>query len=371
MPPLPQRHQAIDVMRGLTVVLMIVVNMSISETQSYAPLLHATWHGLTLTDLVFPSFLFVVGAAMSFSLGRYQAQGTPAFLRKVARRTVLIFGCGVLLYWFPFFTHDAAGALVLRPFETMRFPGVLQRIALGYGIAALVIHWGGVRGALGFAALALAGYWALLAAFGDYTLAGNAVLRLDRWLLGESHLYRGEGIPFDPEGVLSTLPAVVNVLAGWLAGEWVRRHGATDKTVAGLLLAAVGCTVVALAWQPLLPFNKKLWTSSYVLVTTGAALALLAVLIEVIDKRGWRGWTGFFEVFGRNTLFLYLMSELTMAVMWLTQIDGRDTMLWVYEHGFSTWAGDKPGSLVYALVFMLAWWAVGWVMDRRRIYIRL
>ena len=141
---LPARQQAIDVMRGLTLALMMVVNMSISETQSYAPLVHALWHGLTLTDLVFPSFLLVVGAAMSFTLDRYQAQGTAVFLAKVGRRTLLIFLCGYLLYWFPFFTHDSAGHLVFKPWSETRIPGVLQRIALTYGFAACGLFWWGL-----------------------------------------------------------------------------------------------------------------------------------------------------------------------------------------------------------------------------------
>ena len=193
-PALPARFLALDVMRGLTLALMIVVNMSIDENTAYATLHHAAWHGLTLTDLVFPAFLFAVGASMAFTLDRHAARGDAAFYAKVARRTALIFLCGFLLYWFPFFRLDAAGALELRPLAEARIPGVLQRIALCYGAAALIVHAGGVRAALAFIALALPGYWIVLVGFGDLTLTGNAVLRLDRWLLGEKHLYGGNGI---------------------------------------------------------------------------------------------------------------------------------------------------------------------------------
>lgn len=371
MPPLPARQQAIDVMRGLTLALMIVVNMSISETQSYAPLLHAAWHGLTLTDVVFPSFLFAVGASMAYTLDRYQAQGQAALLAKVARRTALIFLAGFLLYWFPFFTVDAAGHWALRPLAEARIPGVLQRIALCYGAAALIVHFGGARAAWWFSGLALVLYAWLLATFGDDTLTGNVVLRFDRWLMGEAHLYKGEGIPFDPEGVLSTLPAVVNVLAGYLAASLLRRLGAGHEAVARLLVAASVAIVVALAWHGLQPMNKKLWTSAYALATSGIAVAVLAVLVDVIELRGWRRWTYFFEVFGRNTLFLYLLAEVAMTVLWITQIGGKAAMMWLYEHLFSAWAGDKPGSLLFALALMLACWCVGWMMDRRRWYVRL
>ncbi len=358
-------------MRGLTLALMIVVNMSLSETAAYAPLLHAAWNGLTLTDLVFPSFLFVVGTAMSFTLGRYQAQGTAAVMAKVARRTVLIFLCGFLLYWFPFFTQDASGALVLKPLAEARIPGVLQRIALCYGIAAVVVHLWQVRGALVFSVLALASYWWLLRSFGDDTMAGNVVLKVDRWLLGDAHLYKGEGMVFDPEGLLSTLPAVVNVLGGWLAGRWLLQQGNTWRSVGGLLLAGAACVAVALAWDSVLPFNKKLWTPSYTLVGVGASLLLLAALVTVIDLYGARRWGWFFEIFGRNTLFLYLAAEVGMAVLWITQVQGQSTMLWLFERFVQPWAGSKPGGLLYALLFMGLVWCVGWWLDRRRLYIRL
>lgn len=372
--PLPvnaARIVAIDVMRGLTLALMIVVNMSISETQAYAPLLHATWHGLTLTDLVFPSFLFVVGCSMAFTLDRYEARGTAVFLGKVARRTALIFLCGFLLYWFPFFRFDAAGHLALRPLAEARIPGVLQRIALCYGIAALIVHAGGTRAAVAFGVVALAGYAALLARFGDLTLAGNAVLRLDRWLLGDAHLYRGEGIAFDPEGLLSTLPAIANVLAGWLAGQHLRRHGASGATVVRLLAAGVLALAAGWIWAEVLPFNKKLWTSSYALATAGVATLLLALLVECFQRHTPPRWGWFFEIFGRNTLFLYLVAEVAMAVLWLTQVGRTPTMQWLYDTGLRSWLPDKPAGLLFALLFMLACWGLGWAMDRKRLYVKL
>ena len=370
---LQDRTLAIDVLRGLTLALMIVVNMSINDTLSYAPLLHAVWHGLTLTDLVFPTFLFVAGLAIAFTLDALEAQGTPQVLRKVLGRTALIFLCGFLMYWFPFVGMDAQGHPFLLPIAHTRIPGVLQRIALGYGFAALILHFGKARGALAFSAVALLGYWALLSAFGDLTLTGNAELKLDKLLLGDDHLYHGEGIAFDPEGILSTLPAIVNVIAGCFAGRLVRRLGNGYETIARLMLAGAVCGAVALAWSGVLPFNKKLWTSSYVLVTIAIDLQLLALLVYAIELRGWRGWTYFFEVFGRNTLFIYLLSELAGTVMGLIHPGGKDLNLfdWLYVNVFQGWIGDKPGSLLYSLSFMLCCWGVGYVLDKRRIYIRL
>jgi predicted acyltransferase len=362
---------SIDVMRGLTLALMIVVNMSLGDTISYSQLNHAAWNGLTLTDLVFPTFMFVVGTAMSITLPRLAAPGDATFVRKVLRRTALIFLCGYLLYWFPFFRFDAAGHVIAFPIGETRILGVLQRIALGYGIAALLVHFGGRRAALWYCAIALPLYAWLLGAFGDMTLLGNAVLRLDLKLFGAAHLYHGEGVAFDPEGLLSTLPAVANVLAGWLAGDWLARRGRTGEAVAALALAGGALIVFALAWSNWLPFNKKLWTSSYTLCAIGIDLYVLALLTQWLDVRGRRGGTYFFEVLGRNTLFIYLLSEVGNGVMWLTQVQGTSLMMWLYEQVFRPLAGMHLGALLYALAYLAFCWSIGWLLDRRKIYIRI
>ncbi len=367
-----QRFLTIDVFRGITLALMIVVNMSISDTQSYAPLLHAVWHGFTPTDQVFPSFLFAVGMAMAITWPRLQALGGAALGRKVARRSALIFLCGFLLYWFPFFSVDAAGQWQMLPLEKARILGVLQRIALCYALAALVLHWGKATGAVLFGVTVLLLNWAVLAYAGDLSLPGNAALKLDLAVLGAPHLYKGEGIPFDPEGLLGTLPATVNVLAGYLAARFVLQQPAVNgRTLRRLLLAAVACVWLALVWDPVFPINKKLWTSSYVLCTVGIDLAALALLLWVLEMRGWRGWTYFFEVLGRNTLFIYLLSEILQAIGWLWNVQGKAVFLWIYEHAFTGWIGDKNGSLLYALSFLLGCWLVGYMLDRRKIFIRL
>lgn len=371
MKELPQRSQSIDVLRGLTLALMIIVNMSISEDKSYGPLLHATWHGLTLTDLVFPTFLFVVGTALSFTLERYQSLGNAAVLRKIFTRTALIFLCGFLLYWFPFFAVDKAGQLALLPLENTRILGVLQRIALAYGFASLILHYGKRQGAIVFGVLALLGYWWVMASFGDYTLAGNAALKLDRLVLGDSHMYRGEGVPFDPEGLLGTLPAIVHVLAGYYAGRFVRDKGTTFETIAKLMMLGAVGVVIALCWSSVFPFNKKLWTSSYVLCAVGVDLCVLALLVYVIDLLALRRWSYFFVVFGKNTLFIYLFAEVLMSIGWIAHIGNLALFDWIFNNGFQWWAGDKNGSLLFAVVFMLGCWLVGYAMDKRRIYIKL
>ena len=366
-----ERSLSVDVMRGLTLALMIVVNMSVSDETSYPQLLHAAWHGLTLTDLVFPSFLFVVGLSLSHTLGKYEARGERAVLQKILTRAALIFLCGYLLYWFPFLKFDQAGHLALRPLAQTRILGVLQRIALCYAGAAMLLHFGGRRAALTYSVVALLGYWAVLYCCGDYSLAGNAALRLDRYVLGEAHMYHGEGMAFDPEGILGTVPAIVNVLAGYLAGSHLQKHGRNYEGIAGLLLVGGLCLIAALAWGSVLPINKKLWTSSYVLCATAIDLYVLALLAYLIDIRGGGGWTRFFEVLGKNTLFIYLLSEVGNSVLGLIAVGDQNLFVWLYEHAFQPWAGVRNGALLYALAYLLCCWLVAYALDRRRIYIRL
>src|SRR5579862_7340004 len=365
------RVRAIDVLRGLTVALMIVVNMQVGPGKSYPPLLHAAWNGLTPTDLVFPTFMFVVGTTLSFTLEKYERLGDAAVLRKLATRTALIFLCGYLLYWFPFFTFDATGHIVLAPISHTRILGVLQRIALGYGAAALIVHYGGRAGAIGFGLSALLGYWWVMHAFGDYSLAGSAAIKLDKLVLGEAHMYHGEGVAFDPEGILSTLPAIVNVLAGYLAGRFIRDHGTNRGTIVRLLLAGAACVVLSLLWNTVFPINKKLWTSSYVLCTVGIDLGVLATMVYVVPQAHDRRWTYFFEVFGRNTLVVYLISEIGDKLLHIVRIGQQSLFEWLYAVGFAPWFGDKPGSLLYAVVYMLGCWTVAYAMDRKGIHIRL
>jgi predicted acyltransferase len=361
------RNLSIDVLRGLTLALMIVVNTPGSWGAQYAPLVHAPWHGYTLTDLVFPSFLFVVGCALRLSMKKLAAMDDARFLRTVFKRGALIFLCGFLLYWFPFFTPD--GAFI--PFGEVRIMGVLQRIGLCYLIAALVVRHGGVRGALAGGVALLLGYWWILWQFGDYSLVGNAVRKLDLAVLGASHMYTGDGIPFDPEGILSTLPAVVNVLGGYLAVAWIEAKGRSLRTVATLLAAGAACILFAHGWDAILPINKKLWTSSYVVLSIGWNLALLAALVWAIDMRGLRAGTVFFDVFGKNTLFIYMLSTLGVVALVRLRAGGMSLYQWLYQEAILPWTEPVLASFLFAIGYMLGCWVVAWVMDRRGIYVKL
>ena len=205
-----ERSLALDVFRGMTVCFMIIVNSPGDWVIAYAPLLHARWHGFTPTDLVFPSFLFVVGNAMAFVMYKYESRGEGVFWTKTLKRTFIIFLLGYLMYWYPFVQHAEDGSLILRPIAETRILGVLQRIALCYFFAAIVIHYGSKTFAFWFSVFALIGYWVLAYSFGDpadpYSLTGNAGLKLDLFLLGSNHLYGGEGIPFDRKASSARFP---------------------------------------------------------------------------------------------------------------------------------------------------------------------
>jgi predicted acyltransferase len=371
MPAPAQRFLSLDVLRGLTVALMIVVNTPGNWDTVYAPLLHAQWHGFTPTDWVFSTFLFVVGNALSFAMPKFAAMRHRDVLLKTGRRSAIMFLLGFLLFWFPFVAVDSSGHWGWIPLSTARIPGVLQRIALCFFLATVIVHFWKARGAWLYCALALPAYWLMLALGGDLTLAGNAPAKFDLWLLGPAHLYHGEGVPFDPEGLLGTIPATVNVIAGYFTGRLLLDKGAGWEALSRLMMAGVVCVAVAWAWSGVLPINKKLWTSSYVLLTVGLDLLVLPLLVYAIEMRGMRRWTYFFEVFGRNTLFIYLLSELAVVVLVRLRVDGKDGYAWLYGATFQPLAPPKAASLLFALSFMLACWLVGCFLDRRKIYIKV
>ena len=365
------RYLSLDVFRGIDVALMIIVNTAGDSSTTFSPLLHANWDGFTVTDLVFPTFLFLVGTSLSFSLRNYEAIGQGAVLRKVLKRTAIIFLLGYLMYWFPFVRQNEIGEWVFKSPGDTRIFGVLQRIALCYAFGALIVYFWKIKGVIIFSVAALLSYWIVLITFGDLTLAGNSVLQFDTWLIGERHLYHGEGVGFDPEGLLSTLPAIVNVLIGYLAGYFIRQKGASYETIAKLMIAGSLLIFTGLAWDLVFPINKKLWTSSFVVYTCGIDLLILSILLYVIDVKEWRGWTYFFEVMGRNTLFIYLVSEFLAIVLIVFPMRQDSFYERIYLYGFKSWANGYLASLLFAVSFMLVCWLVGYWMDRRRIYVKI
>lgn len=383
-----QRFYSLDVFRGATVALMILVNNPGSWGFIYPPLEHAPWHGCTPTDLVFPFFLFAVGNAMAFVMPKLEAAGEKTFWYKIIKRTLLIFIIGLFLNWFPFIKYDADGNLVGKPFETLRIFGVLQRIALCYFFASIIVHYFKVRGAFIAAAVLLFGYWFLCVVANPtdpFSLAGWYGTNIDKSILGETHMYKGEGVAFDPEGLMNTFAAIVQVIFGYLAGNYILQKGKTQEMLNGLFVAGCVLIVTGLAWEMVFPLNKKIWTSSYTIYTTGLALLTLSVMIFLIEFKNAKGvWSRFFDVFGKNALFIFVLSGVLPRLMGLIRIPGvadavtgkqkyYSPFSWFYEHVCKPILPVEPrfGSLIYALCFIAMMWFFAWWMDRKKIYVKV
>jgi predicted acyltransferase len=368
-----QRFTALDVFRGLTICLMIIVNTPGDSSLTFAPLHHAKWNGFTPTDLVFPSFLFAVGNAMSFVMRKWTEKSTAEVLGKIFKRTGLIFLLGFLMYWFPFVNNDD-GHWALSPFSDTRILGVLQRIALCYCFASLLVYFLKTKTVVIISVGLLLLYWGLCFWLGDsfdpLGMTTNAGYKFDLWLMGEKHMYHGEGVAFDPEGWLSTLPAIVNVTAGYLVGLHVQKSGKTYEGLTKLILAGFVLIIIAYFWNFIFPINKKLWTSSFVLQTVGLDCMILGAVIYIIDMQKKTKWSWFFEVAGKNPLSIYLFSELLAIGLNMIEIGDTSLFSWIYEHSF-IYAGAYWGSLLFAVAFMLVCWGVGYWMDKRKVYLRV
>jgi predicted acyltransferase len=363
----------LDVFRGLTIAGMILVNNPGDWQRTWAPLLHAPWDGWTPTDLVFPFFLVAVGVAIPLSLGRrLQDSGGDLgpLLRQIARRTVLLFALGLFLAWFPFFTVDWSRARVM---------GVLQRIALVYAAAALAYLYLGRRGRLWLGGGLLAGYGALMKLVpvpgfgaGDLGVEGNLAAWVDSVVLG-SHVWRHAPGPGDPEGLLSTLPAIVSALIGIRIGEWLTSPRSLEHKLVGLYWAGgVGMTAgLVLAWW--WPVNKNLWSVSYTVFTGAMAAVVLAAIVTLIDLWSVRRWAHPFEVFGANSILAFVGSGLMARVMGLIRVGEPEVSLkaWLYGHSFERWLAPYWASFAWALAFVGLWWWVMWMLYRRRVFVRI
>ena len=350
--------------------LMIVVNTPGSWSHVYAPFLHAPWHGFTPTDLVFPSFLFAVGNSMAFVSSKWQERSRSQVILTGVKRGLLIFLAGYLLYWFPFFRPNTEGVWVFKSIHSTRVFGVLQRIGFAYILTIVLVQFVR-RQQLVLASIGiLISYWIIMSFLGDYSLENNAARTLDLWLLGEGHLYRGEGIPFDPEGILSTIPAVVNIVIGYLIGLFIRDKGSTYEMLSKLLL--MGCLLMlsGYIWHWGFPINKKIWTSSYVLLTGGLNVVILGGIIYLMEfsDKNWR--FGPFKTYGKNPLFIFLLSGILVKMMFLLKVNGKTLYGLLYQYGFQ-WIGDMPGSLAFALFFALLFYLVSLLLERKNIIIKL
>ena len=371
---------------------MILVNNPGSWEHIYAPLEHAPWHGVTPTDLVFPFFLFAVGNAMAFVMPKLEAAGTAIFLKKVLKRSLLIFVIGLFLNWCPFIRWEG-DHLSLRywvnpdnPENGVRILGVLQRIAICYLFASLIIYFLKIRGAFLAIAVLLFGYW-ILCLLGNppdpYSINGWFGTGIDKKILGTAHMYKGEGIAFDPEGLMSSIPAIAQVIFGWLVGNYITQKGKTFEMLSSLFVTAGILIFAGFCWDMVFPINKKIWTSSYVLYTTGLATLILCMLMYAIEFRNQRGaWTRFFDVFGKNPLFIFFLSGFLPRILallrWVdhTGDDGKpvytNIFAWFYEHVCKNVSVNlNNGSLLYALCMIVFYWLIVYWLNKKKIYIKV
>ena len=367
-----ERLISLDVFRGITIAGMVLVNNPGSWSTIYWPLAHAQWHGWTPTDLVFPFFLFIVGVAIPIALGkRVDTSGSKRDLYwKIARRTLIIFALGIFLAGFPYF-----------PLSTIRIPGVLQRIAVCYLFASIIFLHTKVRTQIIITVALSILYWVLMTKLpapgfgaGDLSKEGSLASFIDRTIFGP-HIWR-QGKVYDPEGLLSTIPAIATTLMGVITGQWLRKEKSAYEKVAGMFAAGVACMVIGWMWNAWFPINKSLWTSSYVFFTGGLALLFLALCYWIIDIKKYTAWTKPFVVFGVNALVLFVASGVMARLLGLIKVsapDGSQMSLqsWIYKNVFQSWLPPYRASLAYAIVFILVWLGLMWILYRRRIFIKV
>jgi len=367
----PRRIYSIDIFRGMTIALMIIVNNPGSWAHIYGPFRHAKWHGCTLTDLVFPFFLFIVGAAMRFAFIRWHYFASKDFYKHVFWRTLSIFLAGCFIHAYPFIQQD-------WDWSSFRIMGVLQRIALAYGIAAIMVIHLDLKKLLISATGMLVFYWGLLwiGGGGDpYGLETNLIRKIDILILGEKHLYGGTGIQFDPEGLLSTIPSVVTVLIGYFVGAMLHTTKDFLDNIRRMSILGIGLIIVGLLWDLIFPINKQLWTSSYVLYTGGIATLFLAILSWIVDIKKWKKPLWAFEVFGTNSVLLFVLSGIwAKTILRISfSLDGNTVSgySYLYRSLFAPIAGDLNGSLLFALAHVLGFWLILYWLYRKKIFIHL
>lgn len=374
-----ERLRSLDVLRGIAIASMILVNNPGSWEYVYPPLLHAEWHGFTPTDWVFPAFLFISGTAMAFSMRKSLDPSTRVTLPvygRILRRCILFFLIGlflnslsVILTGFPNFD-----------FSGLRIMGVLQRISLAYAGAAIAILHVKPKGLWLLSALILLGYWAIMTlvpipglGLANLSPEGNFAAYIDRLILTTDHLYlQGK---FDPEGLLSTLPAIVTVLLGYLAGDWLRSQTVTSQTSLALAQFGLMGIISGWLWGMIFPINKQLWTSSYVLYSAGWTVLILALCYELIEVRKLRRWSFPFEIMGVNALFVFVASGIVVRFLYRIYVGNGQNRVslytWFYQHFFQSWAGSFNGSLLFAIANVLFWWLILYILYRQRWLIKL
>ncbi len=376
------RLLSLDVFRGLTVAGMVLVNNPGTWSVIYPPLEHAEWHGATPTDFVFPFFLFIVGISITLALGKRTENGgaNREIYLKIVKRAVLIYALGLFLATFPFYNFTKEAWLDV---STVRIMGVLPRIAICYLCAALIFVRTNWKQQAFIAVALLLVYWVLMTLINvpgcEITTyndkACNLAAYIDRLILTENHTWRQSKV-FDPEGILSTIPAIATTLAGVLTGHWLRQKRDDDEKVAAMFFAGVCLTAIGWIWNFWFPINKSLWTSSYVVYTAGLALCFLGFCYWLIDIKGYKKWTKPFVIFGVNALVLFVGSGLMARILGLIKLGGADgktisLQQAIFDNVFLPFASPINASLMYAISFILVWLFLMWLLYRKQIFIKV
>jgi predicted acyltransferase len=382
--PITNRYLSLDVMRGLIVTLMIIVNTPGTWEAIYTPFDHTVWHGCTPTDWVFPSFMFMIGVSMRFSFKPFGYQLDSDLTKKILKRGAMIY----LIYFSMCLFWKICGALIGgKPMDSeffatffikFRILGVLPRLALGYVLGAFFALWAGsFRNICYVIAALLLGYWAVMYAFGDYQMLTNAAHKIDLMLLGENHLWHGEGVAFDPEGLFSTLPAVATVLFGYLTGQYIQENKDKMQIIKQLIIAGSVAIVVSEVWNLVFPISKKIWTSSFVVHLAGVDWLILAILIWALDLNHKEKSIFFFKVFGMNALMAYVVSELPIPIMSYIKVsyEGKITSLYNYFYKsifLTSTGGNAPlASLLFAVTWMLICWVILYWFYRKNWFLKV
>lgn len=366
------RLLALDVLRGITIAGMIMVNNPGSWGTIYAPLKHAEWNGLTPTDLVFPFFMFIMGISTYISLRKYQFEFSMSALTKILRRTLVIFAIGLGIGWFSILCRTGEWL----PFDHIRILGVMQRLALCYGATAIIALTVKHRYIPALIVVMLGGYFILLITGNGFAYNDTNILSIvDRAVLGEAHMYKDNGI--DPEGLLSTIPAIAHVLIGFCVGKLLMEVKDINDKLLRLFLVGTILTFLGFLLSYGCPINKKIWSPTFVLATCGLGSSFLALLVWLIDVKGYKTWCRPFEVFGVNPLFIYVMAGVLSILLANITIpygatgDMMALKTYLYSVILQPALGDYPGSLAYALLFVILNWGIGYILYKNKIYIKI
>lgn len=358
----PKRLLALDILRGITIAGMILVNNPGSWGYVYTPLKHAAFNGLTPTDLVFPFFMFIMGISTYISLRKYEFSYSHTTLQKIVKRTIVIFCIGLCLNLFAksAFSHHLN-------FENWRYMGVMQRLAISYGITALIAITVKHKYFPAIIITTLTAYFILLAMGDGFILSEtNIIARFDAWALGPSHMYHDSGIAFDPEGLLSTIPAICHVMVGFYCGKLFFSAKDNNEKIQRLFIIGTLLTFIGFLLSYGCPINKKIWSPTFIITTCGLASSFLALLIWIIDIKGYQKWCIFFRSFGVNPLFIYVFAETIGVILGVTGCSN-----FIYERVLVPILGNYPASLVYSLLYILFCWSIAHILYKKGIYIKI